>query len=103
MAKTSLDFVSFQREGDDDTKKKKKKSHKVSSKYSMDEMKKDAENYKGFYQGLKRFAILSNVDPKKYKESMKTLKKLYTKLEEGRGEEVYDEERYNLIMNRNDE
>ena len=85
---------------DDDTDKPKVKIKKKDSYYSYEKMEKDADSIEEYLNILERFAIITNLTPERYKKAVKKCRKLVKLLREGKGEKVYDRERYDEYINR---
>lgn len=81
-------------------KKTQKRPDKITGPATYEEMLRDAENLEGYLTIMKDFAILKNLSPKKYKEAVKTVEELITLLREGKGKNVYNQERYEYYMER---
>ena len=95
----NLSYVSPIKE-EDDKDKSKVKIKKKDSYYSYDKMEKDADCIEEYLNILERFAIITNLTPEKYKKAMKKSRKLVKLLREGKGEKVYDKDRYDEYMAR---
>ena len=76
-----------------DKDKSKVKIKKKDSYYSYDKMEKDADCIEEYLNILERFAIITNLTPEKSR-------KLVRLLREGKGEKVYDKDRYDEYMMR---
>ena len=80
--------------------KKYKEPEHITGPCSYEQMLRDAENFEGFLNIVKWYAIYKNIPPKKYKKAVKRIEKMISLLREGRGDEVYDKERYEAYMER---
>ena len=81
-------------------KEKYKKPEVVTGPCSYEQMLRDAENFEGYLNTVKYFAILKNVSPEKYKKSVKRIEKMIQLLREGKGDKVYNKERYEEYQER---
>lgn len=77
-----------------------KKPDKVTGPCSYEQMLRDAENFEGYLEIVEKFAILKNVSPKNYEAAVSEIKKMIRLLREGKGDKVYDKERYEEYMER---
>lgn len=84
----------------EEKKKTQKRPDKITGPATYEEMLRDAENLEGYLTIMKDFAILKNLSPKKYKEAVKTVEELVSLLREGKGKNVYNQERYDYYMER---
>ena len=62
-------------------------------------LKQDYENFKGYLDIVENYAILRDIPPDVYEKAVKTIKKMLKHLKEGRGDKVYDAERYDEYYN----
>lgn len=77
----------------DDEDKKKEKVVNVSGPCSLKEMREAADCFEHYLEIVTTFAIIKNIDPKRYKKAVKTVEELIDHLRKGEGKEVFDEER----------
>ena len=54
----------------------------------------DREAFQAYLDTIQTYTIIQNLSSEKYKEAVKTVKKLIKHLENYEGEKVYNEERY---------
>ena len=67
--------------------------------YDQETMNKMADNLEEYLSIVDRYIIIDGISEDEYKEAVKTVKKLIKKLRKGKGDEVFDKERYIEIMN----
>lgn len=85
----------FKASFEDELKKKKKaKGPKPGSIYTKERMDADREAFQAYLDTIQTYTIIQNLSSEKYKEAVKTVKKLIKHLENYEGEKVYNEERY---------
>lgn len=87
---------------DDEEKKKKEKEVNVSGPCSLKEMREAADCFEHYLEIVTTFAIIKNIDPKRYKKAVKTVEELIDHLRKGEGKEVYDEERAERYYHRSE-
>ena len=85
---------------DDEDKKKKEKDIEVTGPCTLKEMRDAADCFEHYLEIVTTFAIIKNIDPKKYKKAVKTVEKLIDNLRKGEGKEVYDEEQAERYFHR---
>ena len=59
----------------------------------LKEMREAADCFEHYLEIVTTFAIIKNIDPKRYKKAVKTVEELIDHLRKGEGKEVFDEER----------
>lgn len=89
----SFELVKLNSKDDEDKKKKKEKVVNVSGPCSLKEMQEAADCFEHYLEIVTTFAIIKNIDPKRYKKAVKTVEELIDHLRKGEGKEVFDEER----------
>ena len=62
--------------------------------YDKKLMKKMADNLENYIDIIDRYVIIEGITQETYDHSMKKVKKLIKKLRQGKGDEVFDRERY---------
>lgn len=97
--KTPFDVTSKEKK----KKEKFKKPDKIYGPVPYEEMLKDADNYENYLNIIETYCILKNLSPEKYEKATHKIRKMIKYLREGRGDKVYDEERYEEYLKRRDE
>lgn len=57
-------------------------------------LKADYENFKGYLDIIENYSILMDVPPDVYDKAVKTIKEMLKNLKNGRGDKVYNKERF---------
>ena len=66
----------------------------ISVKYDQKVLDKMADSLKAYLDIITSYVIIEGITKDEYDESVKTVKKLIKKLRKGKGDEVFDKERY---------
>lgn len=76
------------------------KPKEVTGPVSYQKMLEDADCYESYLDTIETYCIIKNLSPKKYKKAVQKIRKMIKYLREGKGDKVYNTERYNEIMRR---
>lgn len=68
-------------------------------KYDQELMNKMANDLENYIELIDSYVIIEGITKEEYDESIKTVKKLIKKLKKGKGDEVFDKERYLELYN----
>lgn len=66
----------------------------ISVKYDQKVLDKMADSLEAYLDIITSYVIIEGITKDEYDESVKTVKKLIKKLRKGKGDEVFDKERY---------
>lgn len=67
-------------------------------KYDKKMMKRMAEDLENYLEIIENYVIIDGLSKEEYDDAVKTVKKLIKKLKKGKGDEVFDKERYIELM-----
>lgn len=65
-----------------------------SEKYNREEMKREAENLQSYLDIVTELIVITGITQKQYDKAVSKVKELIKLLKKGKGDEVYDKERY---------
>jgi len=66
--------------------------------YNQDLMNDMADNLENYLSIVDRYIIIEGLSKEEYDDAVKTVKKLIKKLRKGKGDDVFDEERYRDLI-----
>lgn len=66
--------------------------------YNQDLMNDMADNLENYLSIVDRYIIIEELSKEEYDDAVKTVKKLIKKLRKGKGDDVFDEERYRDLI-----
>ncbi len=67
--------------------------------YDKKLMKAMADNLENYLNIIDSYVIIEGITKDEYDDAVKTVKKLIKKLRKGKGDDVFDKERYRELMN----
>ena len=74
------------------------KKYVAKKEYDQEIMNRMADNLENYLDIIENYVIIEGITEEEYEKSIKTVKKLIKKLRKGKGEEVFDEERYMELL-----
>lgn len=75
------------------------KGSDVTLKYNQKKLDMMANNLEEYLDLVENYIIIDGISEEEYKDAVKTVKKLIKKLRKGKGDEVFDKERYLEALN----